>query len=192
MKRYFASTAAVALIAIPLTGMFNPAWAQKVLVPSMGKIPTPLLRRMHDPLKGKFADEMLRKRLMRKIPPKLLGKFPAQLTGNSRLATAGASPLPSMDSNPAAWMTQINNQSNQNVANIYKACISHPGACNGLASQSSLNDAINGVQTQSLIDSQHQAVNQNIQSLAVSQTNCAITGGQVLTNRTTGQKVCAR
>jgi len=184
MKRYFASTAAVALLAIPLTVISSPAGAQKVLVPSMGKIPTPLLRRMPGPLKGKLAQELMRKRLMGKISPQLLGKFPAQLTGNTA--------LPSMASNPVAWMTQLNNQSNQNVANIYKACISHPGACNGLASQSSLNDAINGVQTQSLINSQHQAVNQNIQSLAVSQTNCAITGGQVLTNRTTGQKVCAR
>jgi hypothetical protein len=75
---------------------------------------------------------------------------------------------------------------------VHPLCISNPGTCNGLANQSSLTDAINGVQTQSLINSQHQAVNQNIKSLAVSQTNCAITGGQVMTNRTTGQKVCAR
>lgn len=192
MKRYFASTAAVALLAIPMTFISNPAWAQKALVPSLGKVPTPLLRRMPKSLMERKLMEKLSPQLRAKFASQLMGKFPAHLTGNRPLAAMGASPLPSMGSNPAAWMTQINNQSNENVANIYKACISHPGACNGLASQSSLNDAINGVQTQSLINSQHQAVNQNIQSLAVSQTNCAITGGQVLTNRTTGQKVCAR
>jgi hypothetical protein len=158
MKRHFASTAAVALLALPMTLLSNPAWAQKA-APFNQRIPAPLLRRMQK--------QLIERRLMAKLPPPLAGKLPTQLVGSN--------PLAAMGSNPFAWMTHLNNVGNQNVANIYKACISHPGACNGLASQQSLNDAIQGVQTQSVINSQHQMVNQNIQTHSINQTNCAVT-----------------
>lgn len=179
MKRYFTSTAAVALLAIPMTFLSNPAPAQKI-VPFKDRIPAPLLRRMP---KG-----LVERKLMGKLPPQLVGKLPTQLLGGNALA---GNPLAGMGSNPIAWMTHLNNVGNQNVANIYKACISHPGACNGLASQQSLNDAIQGVQNQSLINSQHQMVNQNIQTHAISQTNCSVTGGTVYWNKTTQQNECS-
>jgi hypothetical protein len=179
MKRYFTSTAAVALLAIPMTFLTNPAFAQKS-VPFKDRIPAPLLRRMP---KG-----LVERKLMGKLPPHLVGKLPSQLLGGNAL---GGNALAGMGSNPIAWMTHLNNVGNQNVANIYKACISHPGACNGLASQQSLNDAIQGVQNQSLINSQHQMVNQNIQTHAISQTNCSVTGGTVYWNKTTQQNECS-
>ena len=35
-------------------------------------------------------------------------------------------PMGLMGNNPIAWMTHLNNVANQNVANIYEACITHP------------------------------------------------------------------
>jgi hypothetical protein len=176
MKRYFAPIAAIAWLAIPF--VYNVALAQRVVVPNVHRIPAPLLRRM-----PKTFTERIPQQLMGKIPPRLMGKIPTQLMG--------ANALTGMGSNPIAWMTHLNAVGNQNVANIYKACITHPGACNGLASQQSLNDAIQGVQNQSLINSQHQMVNQNIQTHAIGLTNCSVTGGTVYLNRTTQQKECS-
>ena len=165
MKRYFAHVYAVFVVMTLLTTV---ASAQKIALRGMNRGPMPvageLFRRLHG--KGKLG-----------MPA--IGNLPqaslAKLTGN----------------NPYAWMIHLNQQSNQNVANIYKDCVSHPGACNGLASQSSLENAINGVQTQSVINSQHQQVNQSIQTHAIGQTNCAVTGGTVYWNRTTQRNECS-
>ena len=46
-------------------------------------------------------------------------------------------------------------------------------------------------QNQSLINSQHQQVNQNIQTHAIGLTNCSISGGTVYLNRNTQQKECS-
>jgi hypothetical protein len=161
MKRYFASAAAVALL---VNFASTAASAQKAALPRMGRFPVPLVGKL--PLMGKLTGP-----LTGKLPQASLGKL--------------------MGNNPYAWMIHLNNVGNQNVANIYKACITHPGACNGLASQQSLNNAIQGVQNQSLINSQHQQVNQNIQTQAIGQTNCAVTGGTVYWNRNTQQKECS-
>ncbi len=176
MKRYFAPIAAIAWLAIPF--VYNVALAQKVVVPNVHRIPAPLLRRM-----PRTFTEKVPQQLMRRMPPRLVGKIPTQLIGTK--------PQTGMVGNDIAFMQQVNAQGNQNVANIYKACMSHPGACNGLASQQSLNDAIQGVQNQSLINSQHQMVNQNIQTQAIGLTNCSVTGGTVYLNRTTQQKECS-
>ncbi len=99
--------------------------------------------------------------------------------------------MPSTGYNPYAWMTHLNNVGNRNVANIFKSCMSHPGACKGLASQQSLNDAIQRVQKQSLLNSGRQQLNQDIQTHSINQTNCAVTGGTVYWNRNTQQKECS-
>src|ERR1700733_12106745 len=167
MKRYFVPIANIAWLVIPL--IYNVALAQKVVVPNVHRVPAPLLRRM-----PKRFTEQIPQQLVGKIPPQLIGKIPPRLAGIPT-QLMGTNALTGMGSNPIAWMTHLNNVSNQNVANIYNACISHPGACNGLASQQSLNDAIQGVQNQSLINSQHQMVNQNIQTQAIGLTNCSVT-----------------
>ena len=166
MKRYFASVYAVFVVMTILTTTV--ASAQKVPLPGVNKGGMPvagaLIRRLHGN-----------------------GKFQLPLTGNLPQASLGKL----MGNNPYAWMMHLNQQSNQNVANIYKDCITHPGACNGLASQNSLQSAINGVQNQSLINSQHQQVNQGIQTQAIGQTNCAVTGGTVYWNRNTQRNECS-
>lgn len=170
MKRSQALTLALAIALIPFA--LTPACrAQKVSLPSLAKGPM---------------------RLMPKMPPSpLLRKFGKPVFGKVAPTAMGVSNSPTLG-NQIAFMQQVNNQGNKNVANIYKACVSHPGACNGLASQASVSDAIQGVQNQSLINSQHQMVNQDVQTQAVGQTNCALTGGQVVWNNTLQRKECSR
>lgn len=100
--------------------------------------------------------------------------------------------MPSMGYNPIGWMTQLNNIGNQQVQQIYRLCITHPGACKGLATPQSLNNAIQGVQQQSLSNAAHSQQNINDTTRAISNTNCAITGGSVYYNRVTQQKECYR
>lgn len=176
MNRQVKTLVAVSLLNISMNILSTAAAAQSVKFPGTGKLPIPLM--------GKLP-------LMRRLPIPGMGKIPTPLTGTNPMALMGKNPMGLMANNPIAWMTHLNNVGNQNVANIYKACITHPGACNGLASQSSLNSAIQGVQNQSLINSQHQMVNQSIQTQSVKQTNCAVTGGTVYWNRNTQQNECS-
>lgn len=165
MKRYFAPLYTVFVV---MTFVTTIASAQKIALPGLNKGPMPaageLFRRLHG--KGK-----LQMPLMGNLPQASLGKL--------------------MGNNPYAWMIHLNNQGNQAVTKMFQNCISHPGACNGLASQSSLETAIQGVQTQSVINSQHQQVNQSIQTHAIGQTNCAVTGGTVYWNSTTQRNECS-
>jgi hypothetical protein len=176
MNRHVKSLVAVTLLNISMNILSTAAAAQKVKWPAKRTVPMPLM--------GKLP-------LMRRLPIPGMGKIPMSLLGNNPMGLMGKNPMGLMANNPIAWMTHLNNVGNQNVANIYKACISHPGACNGLASQQSLNNAIQGVQNESLINSQHQMVNQNIQTQSVKQTNCAVTGGTVYWNRNTQQNECS-
>lgn len=98
--------------------------------------------------------------------------------------------MPTAGYNPYSWMTHLNNVGNQQVAKMYYLCTHNPGACRGLADQQSLNQAIQGVQNQSLINSQRQQKNLDVQTHAVGQTNCAITGGTTRWNPTTQQNEC--
>ncbi|HEX8814598.1 MAG TPA: hypothetical protein VF753_03780 [Terriglobales bacterium] len=99
--------------------------------------------------------------------------------------------MPVSNVNWASWMTNLNNAGNANVKKIYQACISHPGACRGLANSQSLNEAIQGVQQQSLSNSSQNLQNMLNISHTVSNTDCAITGGTLYWNRTTLQRDCS-
>lgn len=100
--------------------------------------------------------------------------------------------MPSTQFNPYAWMTQMNNIGNQQVKQMYSLCTHNPGACNGLATPQSLNDAINGVQQQSLYNTTRTQLNMQNTTRSISNSNCAITGGQVYYNRNTQQNECYR
>lgn len=121
-----------------------------------------------------------------------LGVAMAALTPSTAAAQSRVPAMPSMGYNPIGWMTQMNNIGNQQVKQMYTLCITHPGACNGLATPQSLSNAIQGVQQQSLSNAQHSLQNMKDTSRAVSNTNCAITGGSVYRNPDTQQKECYR
>jgi hypothetical protein len=110
-------------------------------------------------------------------------------TGAAAQSRAAA---PSAQFNPYTWMTNLNNIGNKQVKQMYLLCMKNPGACKGLATPQSLNDAINGVQQQSLNNTTRTQQNMQDTTRSVSNTNCAITGGQVLLNTTTGRRDCYR
>lgn len=107
-------------------------------------------------------------------------------------AAAVAQSMPSMQYNPYAWMNHMNDIGNRQAQQMYYLCLHNPGACNGLATPQSLNDAINGVQQQSLYNSRQTQQNMRNSWQSVSQTNCAITGGHVYYNPNTLQNECYR
>jgi len=121
-----------------------------------------------------------------------LGALMVALSPASAAAQNRGPVMPSMGYNPIGWMTQLNNIGNQQVQQMYKNCITHPGACRGLATPQSLNNAIQAVQNQSISNAQQTQRNMNDTTRAISNTNCAITGGSVYTNRVTQQKECYR
>jgi hypothetical protein len=114
------------------------------------------------------------------------------LTPTTASAQKRGAVMPSMGYNPIGWMTKLNNIGNQQVQQMYKMCITHPGACQGLATPQSLSNAIQGVQQQSISNAQHNLQNMNDTTRAISNTNCAITGGSVYYNRNTQQRECYR
>jgi hypothetical protein len=100
--------------------------------------------------------------------------------------------MPTTQFNPYTWMTQLNNIGNQQAKQMYNLCIHNPGACKGLATPQSLNNAINAVQQQSISNTTQTQQNMQNTWRSISNTNCAITGGSVLWNRTDQQKECYR
>jgi hypothetical protein len=100
--------------------------------------------------------------------------------------------MPSAGFNPYAWMTHLDQVGRQQVQQMYKLCIQHPGACRGLATPESVSNAIQGVQQQSLSNAAHTQQNMQKTSNSVSNTNCALTGGVVRWNRDTQQNECYR
>ena len=135
---------------------------------------------------------MKNRRKVGTIATLFLGAAIVALTPATAAAQSRRPLMPSMGYNPIGWMTQLNRIGNQQVQQMYKLCITHPGACNGLATPQSLNSAIQGVQQQSISNAQHSLQNMNSQTRAISNTNCTITGGSVYYNRDTQQRECYR
>jgi hypothetical protein len=121
-----------------------------------------------------------------------LGAAVVAFSPSSAVAQTRALAMPSIGYNPIGWMTKLNNIGNQQVQQMYKNCITHPGACQGLATPQSLSNAIQGVQNQSISNAQQQQRNMNSTTRSVSNTNCAITGGSVYWNRVDQQNECYR
>jgi hypothetical protein len=121
-----------------------------------------------------------------------LGAAIVALSPATAAAQNRALAMPSLGYNPIGFMTQMNNIGNQQVQQMFKLCATHPGACNGLATPQSLSNAIQGVQNQSISNAQHNLQNMNNQTRAISNTNCAITGGSVYYNNNTQQRECYR
>jgi hypothetical protein len=100
--------------------------------------------------------------------------------------------MPSAQYDPYSWMIMMNNISNQQVNQMLSLCMSNPGACNGLANQQTLEGAFNAVQQQSLNDVARTQQNMQDITRSISNTDCALTGGQVLLNPATQQYDCYR
>jgi len=98
--------------------------------------------------------------------------------------------MPTTGFNPYAWMTHLDQVGRQQAMQMYNLCIHNPGACRGLATPESLNNAIQGVQQQSLSNAAHTQQNMQRTWNSISNTNCAVTGGVVRWNRDTQQNDC--
>jgi hypothetical protein len=126
----------------------------------------------------------------------LLGMAMVTFSANGALAqkalVQNKMQMPSTAFNPYAWMTHLDNVGRQQVNQMYKLCIQHPGACRGLATPESLSNAIQGVQQQSLSNAAQTQQNMQKTWNSISNTNCAVTGGVVRWNRDTQQNQCYR
>lgn len=74
------------------------------------------------------------------------------------------------------WMNYTNQVGNQQAIQMYSFCINNPGACDGLANQQSLQNAINRLQDQYQRNIQQTQRNFDRQFVTTQKTNCAVTG----------------
>ena len=130
-------------------------------------------------------------RLISMVGSFLLGMAMVTFSAHGALAQ-NKMQMPSTGFNPYAWMTHLDNVGRQQVNQMYKLCIQHPGACRGLATPESLSNAIQGVQQQSLNNAAHTQQNMQKTWNSISNTNCALTGGVVRWNRDAQQNQCYR